>query len=264
MKLTTDILPNYFTIASEKNSHYLIPTNTFDFVDKNSKQLLVTVGDSWTWGADLPEKTRLSDLYGNIISDNLGTDWLNLGQSGSNNFFIAERVEEFGKLVNRLCYDKIYLICTFTESGRSFNSHYDVYIDYVNWFKNNSIYNFLEFLNQECVNRIQQVANEYNLILKIGTNFVDPIGITNVLPTPWFRLLGIECPIIAHAGTTGVKRLADVKFFTNQQSEYMHWFGHMVDSAAYIDRVSHDPILINAHPGPSGHSAWANYLLSNI
>ena len=80
MKLSTDLLPNYFTIATPGNSHYIKSTNCFDFVDRNADALTVTVGDSWTWGADLAPDKRLEQVYGNLISIELGTDWLNLAQ----------------------------------------------------------------------------------------------------------------------------------------------------------------------------------------
>ena len=90
MKLTTETLPLYFTVATPSNSHYTEVTNCFDFVDRNSDTLVVTVGDSWTWGADLDSDLRLQQVYGNLVSHHLSADFLNLGQSGSNNFFIAE------------------------------------------------------------------------------------------------------------------------------------------------------------------------------
>ena len=33
MKLSTDLLPTYFTIAMPNNSHYIVATNCFNFVD---------------------------------------------------------------------------------------------------------------------------------------------------------------------------------------------------------------------------------------
>ena len=64
MKLTTETLPLYFTVATPSNSHYTEVTNCFDFVDRNSDTLVVTVGDSWTWGADLDSDLRLQQVLG--------------------------------------------------------------------------------------------------------------------------------------------------------------------------------------------------------
>jgi hypothetical protein len=270
MKLTKEILPNYFTIASPKNSHYLVKTNTFDFVDCNSTTLVVTIGDSWTYGADLSndnEEFRINNVYGRIVSDKINTDWLNLGQSGSNNFFIAERAEEFGRIVNQLDYKKVYMICTFTEIGRSFNSHHDLYIDYIKWFDNNHIDNFLHFLNATCVDRIKKVAQKHGIKLIVGTNFVDAIGIDSdvLLPIPWFRLLEIKCPIVAYAGSTGVSRLhAVLQFVKNNDAGYKKWMINLINQAKYVDQTTSSQKLINQHPNADGHRIWANYILEHI
>jgi hypothetical protein len=269
MKLTKDTLPNYFIIASPNNSHYINPTNTFDFVDRNSDTLVVTIGDSWTWGSDLAlddDEFRIQHVYGNIVSTRLSADWLNLGQAGSNNFFIAEKTEELGKIINQLRYKKVYMICTFTELGRSFDSQHDNYIDYINWFKNNPIDNFLNFLNAECVRRIKQIAKTCNIRLIIGTNFVDAIGIDTdvLLPIPWFRLLGIECPIKGYSGTTGVKRLQAVSQFVKNDAEYKKWMIDLINQAKYVDQTTNSQKLINQHPDADGHKIWAHYVLEHI
>jgi len=270
MKLSKDILPNYFEIASPNNSHYQVETNTFDFVSRDSNILLVTIGDSWTWGADIhptnDEEFRIKNVFGNIISDKLNIDWLNLSRSGSNNFYIAEKVEEFGKIVNQLDYQQIYIVCTFTEIGRSFNSHHDIYIDYIDWFSKNSIDNFLHFLNAECVNRIKKITQLHGIKLLIGTNFIDAIGIDTdiLLPTPWFRLLGIECPTIGYAGATGVLRLRATEEFTSDILAYKSWMIDLIKKSHFIDQANRAPQLINAHPTVAGHKIWAKYILENL
>jgi lysophospholipase L1-like esterase len=269
MKLTKDTLPNYFIIASPDNSHYVNPTNTFDFVDRNSDTLVVTIGDSWTWGSDLApddDEFRIEHVYGNIVSTRLSADWLNLGQAGSNNFFIAEKTEELGRIINQLGYKKVYVICTFTESGRSFDSHHDGYIDYISWFENNTIDNFLNFLNAECVRRIKQITQTYNIKLLIGTNFIDAVGIDTdvLLPIPWFRLLRIDCPIKAYSGTTGVDRLQAVSQFVKNAAEYKKWMINLINQSKYVDQTTASQKLINLHPDADGHKIWANYVLEHI
>lgn len=279
MKLTKDILPTYFTVATSTNSHYTVATNTFDFVNRNSNILVVTVGESWTWGSDLTqtnvESVRLAQTFGNIISTELSADWLNLAQPGSSNFFIAEKVEELGRVISILGYKQIYLICTFTEVGRGFNSHHDCDIDYNNWFMQHSLnvesdfFKFLEFLNADCLRRINAVVDAHNLKFIVGSNFVDAIGINNdpgFLKIPWFRLLNIDCPITGYAGSTGVQRLADIIEFIPEynKSLFKSWFIELVNQSAYIDTVCSSRTLVKTHPTANGHKLWANYILENI
>jgi hypothetical protein len=269
MKLKKSVLPDYFTIASPLNSHYKVESNTFDFTDRNSDVLVVTCGDSWTWGAFLSENDdeefRLTYTFGNLVSTELNADWLNLGQSGSNNFFIAEQVEAFSKIVPQLDYKKIYLICTFTEIGRSFDSHHDGYIDYISWFDNNikvesDFDKFLYFLNAECLSRIKRAIENYNIEFRVGTNFVDAIGIesdSGFLKMPWFRLLNIDRPVV-HLGPTGALRLNCVQQFIpeHKKSLFKSWFIKLTDAT---DRVNG-----GYHPTVEGHKIWANYVLESL
>jgi hypothetical protein len=261
MKLHTHTLPNYFTIATPDNSHYKTTTNCFDFVDRMSADLVVTLGDSWTWGQKLD--SRLEEVYGNLISSKLNADWLNLAMPGANNFFIAERVEELSKLIPDLNYKKIYLICVFTETGRSFDSDHDRYIDYHSWFNQNNINNFLEFLNAECMQRIKKVVDRHNIILRTGTNFIDPVGIS-VDFMPWFRQLGIECDISTCVGSTGVTRLQAVEKFVQDKTTYIQWFNDLVDQSIYTDKVCSSEKLLTSHPDASGHRIWADNILKSL
>ena len=263
MKLSTDLLPDYFTIATPNNSHYTTPTNCFNFMDRGADTLTVTVGDSWTWGTDLDPDKRLEQVYGNLISTELSTDWLNLAQTGANNFFIAERVEELGKIISELNYKKVYLICVFTETGRSFNSHHDVYIDYASWFKENNIENFLEFLNAECMRRVQTIVDQHNIILRTGTNFVDPIGI-EVDFLPWFRQLGIDCDISACVSSVSARRLQEVEQFTQDRNTYINWFNNLVDQSWHVDQVNRSQKLVSQHPTASGHKIWADCIIESL
>lgn len=201
MKLTQDTLPNYFTIADSTNSWYSEPTNTFDFVDNNSSTLVVTIGDSWTYGDRLTN--RLGDVYGRLVADHLRADWLNLGLCAQGNFWIATMVEELAAVIPNLEYNKIYVICVFGGVGRWFNTKYDVYLDYVDWFKNNihqpsDFDQLLSWLNDECIKRILTALDPFEHVqLKVGTHYLDPIGFdrlqpTQVLEQPWYRVM--DCP----------------------------------------------------------------------
>ena len=266
MKLSTEILPNYFTIASPKNSHFTESTNCFDFVDKSSDSLLVTVGESWTWGSFL--KNRLDEVFGNLVSTHFGWDWLNLAQPGSSNFFIAERVEELAKIAHQLEYKSIMIVCVFTEVGRGFDSHHDLHIDYVTWFRDNisssdDFDKFLEMLNRNCVDRILASAdNKFQVVF--GSNFVNNLGLPadKTLDQPWFRLLGQQCDSNCYAGTTAVGRLKNVSQFLPPQAQdlYKTWFIDMVSRAQQTDRVEKYSGHMR-HPDLHGNHLWANYII---
>lgn len=272
MQLTTDTLPEYFAIASPHNSHYATETNTFDFVSRDSHSLLVTIGESWTWGSEL--QNRLHDVYGNLVSTALEWDWLNLAIPGASNFFIAEKAEELHNIVDNLDYQKIVVVCLFTELGRDFNSQRDIHIDYVSWFRDNidqpeDFYKFLTMLNQNCADRILSLRRK-NVTIVFGSNFVDNIGLPadQTLPLPWFRLLNIPCSVTAYAGTTGVKRLKDIEQFltADKQLYFKSWYSELITDSEYVDtacqQISQGKTF--SHPDKSGHSVWAKYIIDRI
>jgi hypothetical protein len=276
MILHKNVIPNYFEIASPINSHYKVATNTFDFINRQSDILLVTVGESWVYGSDLCDPndniTRLELVFGNLVSKEMKADWLNLGQPGAGNFWIAEKVEELGKIVPLLNYKKIYLVCVFTEVGRSFDSHHDRYIDYIDWFaKNDNFDDFLKFLNAECVKRILVVAEKFHINLLVGTNFIDGIGMeklgNNFLSIPWFRLLNIDAPT-SYTGLLGVSKLHNMKGFIpfKKQSQYLEWFNNLLDTASVLSsRLNNSSRLVGLqHPNALSHNEWAEYLLNNL
>ena len=111
--------------------------------------------------------------------------------------------------------------------------------------------------------RIQKVADQHNMILRTGTNFVDPVGIT-VDFVPWFRLLGITCDISACVGRTGLKRLQDVAQFTDNRVSYINWFNKIFDLSLHVDNICSSPKLVNQHPTEAGHEIWAKCIVESL
>ena len=72
------------------------------FIDNNKDSLLITVGDSWTWGdsfKDLSADYRSQHVYGTHLSRYLNTDWINYGDCGSSNPHILLGLEKILNLV---------------------------------------------------------------------------------------------------------------------------------------------------------------------
>jgi len=90
-------------------------------VDRDSKHLLITAGDSWTYGQTLDPKKRTRQIYGSLISKNKNADWINVGLCAESNLIIKDYVT---LVYNNLCksYNKITIIFTLTESTRDLHS----------------------------------------------------------------------------------------------------------------------------------------------
>jgi hypothetical protein len=186
-------------------------------------------------------------------------------------------VAEFSQIISKLNYDHIYIVCTFTGALRWFNTRYDQHINYMSWFKNN-IKNIQDFdllpiwRNQVCVNTILEALKPFDHItLKIGTNFVDPIGFealnsTQRLSTPWYQLL--NCADIGPVYTDMYYETVSqaVEFIDKEyHTIFKQWLLGIIEQAQRrIDLLTDPDIFWNYHPLSLGHKIWADYLLKNL
>tara|TARA_R110000822_G_C15209048_1_gene483171 strand:- start:128 stop:937 length:810 start_codon:yes stop_codon:yes gene_type:complete len=256
---------SHFTVADNTNSHYQTPTNTYNFVNRQSNELLVTIGDSWTWGNDLED--RLKSVYGELVSDHFNCDWLNLSLPGTGNFFITHLAEQLGTI--ELNYDKVRVICTFTEIGRSTNSQDDIDFDYNNWYLQNfteykDLYKLLYSMNRSCVNRIVTALPDYQVVF--GSNMVEPLGFEdkNHIEKSWTQLMSEKqgfaysdyCYGIGH-GISHLERIKNLIPITD--TDYKKWMVELLDGATKrIDVVSNSNFFKNLHPLKHGHRIWAD------
>lgn len=63
--------------------------DTAKLTGKNT--LVVTMGDSWTWGNHLGDD-RESLVYGKLLSDYCNADWLNIAKCGCSNYWILDNL----------------------------------------------------------------------------------------------------------------------------------------------------------------------------
>ena len=267
----------YFSIV--ETGHCSVPrTNEqqipFNFINRNSQELLVTIGDSWTWGDDITvsnnNEIRLKKVFGNVLSTILNSDWLNLGQCGSGNQWLAAKVRELSKIIPTLDYRRIYVVCTLTEVGRDFNSTYDRQTNYIDWLKTNDHTNLLEFLNSTVITEIINALTPFpHVVLKIGTNFVDHVGLETARPylvdMPWINLITSVpdvCYIVGSYAIDNFKRSSDL--FPDNMA-LLSWLNNLTDSASKRNIVLQDKHNFrNGHPLAAGHQHWAEYISQRL
>jgi hypothetical protein len=103
------------------------------YFDKNYNQptLLITAGDSWTWGDSLGGTNlkhdnfehRTNHIYGHLLAKKLSSDFINIGMPGFDNVNIILNLE---KVLDQLTksYKQINVVITLTETGREFTNIY--------------------------------------------------------------------------------------------------------------------------------------------
>lgn len=158
--------------------------------DINGKEnLLVTIGDSWTWGdslfginprtkVDSPEE-RLSAVYGyhlkNLLVD---YDWINIAYPGTANRWIVDSASRITEIVTN--YKHIIISVGLTDIGRDL-LHFELDFNENTAIKCES--NYLNQLSLTCDNR-------EDITLIVGRNFTDTFDenfnkVKNHLPKRW-------------------------------------------------------------------------------
>ena len=94
-----------------------------DIQDRNI--LLITIGDSWTWGDHLgcidwekasDDPIRLTQIFGRKLADKMSADWVNIAKPGCSNYWM---LEQLGAIENYLDdYKEVHVVITLTEDLR--------------------------------------------------------------------------------------------------------------------------------------------------
>lgn len=110
----------------------MLDRGPYDLVESSKSKLLVTIGDSWTYGArlseefnDLPE-SRVENCFGAQIAKDLQADLVNLSIPGSNNLWMARHYADVCRIAEKIDYDEIFVFVTLTEFGREISSQFDL------------------------------------------------------------------------------------------------------------------------------------------
>jgi hypothetical protein len=88
------------------------------YINNNKETLVITIGDSWTWGDSLGSiphtdtddlDARQTQVYGKHIADELNADWINCGYCGWGNIRIIRKLYEFvsgenSNVINNMTY----------------------------------------------------------------------------------------------------------------------------------------------------------------
>jgi len=292
IKLDQDNFKHFFSPVGPLHSHHEEHVWPYDYVDRGSDTLLVTIGDSWTWGSGIDgvfnvvniteeDNFRRNHLYGNLISKEKKWNWLNLGFYSMGNQWIADKVFELRALLPHLEFKKIIVMCVLTGTARWFHTWQDGHVDYKSHFVNNAMTkiqhyeNFLLDINREVIGQITHLTNSAgNVRLLVGTNGVDHCGFDSlrheqIIPLPWYRLLtdtklnGISVDI------DSIKYLPSIENYlsSDQKFAFQKWMMTKIDQAEKqtdVIKNMRDVSLDGFHPTFNGHRIWAEYILKDV
>lgn len=256
IKLSENNLLDYFNFGESWLVCDVNPLPATDFVSRNSDTLLVTVGDSWTWGASLNPNKRKNQVWGNLVSEMIGADWLNLAQPGQSNQWMANRCRELYNISAELEYKKIVVVVVFTGAARSLDQDFD----YIHWFENNSIHDFLPMLNTKAVRTITNKPS--NVELYLSSNMVDPLGYTSSFKS-WYNVLGLTDSDSVYTDITGIECLIELEEFIKGEklAEYKQWMLEQIELVERRDKFFYlKDLFFDFHPVATAQLTWAQYV----
>lgn len=260
---------------------------------ENKKCLVVTFGDSWTFGDSLGTintnkkvddyQARYTQVYGRLVADHYDADWINFGGCGWSNYPIIEKLYDllvetqhsvayFTYNIQR--YDKVIVIVTLTETGRG--------VDEI--FKSNrcSCMQYLEFEERLVYEKLAKLKELTNYTFVIGRNFtVDLPTTTNSvcnLPLNWvnvsynynaqnfFDNLNYSLDQLLISGpASGIP----FYFLGSQQNvfyDFKKFFTYQMNTVQPLWKwLRNNPLhhsYATCHPTSKSHKVWSEYIIS--
>lgn len=253
----------------------------FDFVERGSKNLFVTIGDSWTFGWRLDEETstdkdryRIDHTYGGVISQQLGWDFLNVSIPASNNLWMIEKFQQICANADQLGYERIKVFITLTEYGREFYTDFDGAPALQESYKSCQTPDDVARAISKHVADL--VLENSNIEVNLGINYVSNLYPENlqskIVPRSWLEILcdkpiDEKCIVVGswvipkyehipmyNSSVTNDVLKENLQDLVNQSEKRIN----IIYSTGYNHRVGY------GHPNSQGHELWAKYIMNTI
>ena len=261
----------------------------------NKNTLLITVGDSWTWGDHLgninwtttfDDPIRLKTVYGKKLSERLDSDWILLARPGCSNYWMLEKLKLFFYQIKQLksIYKRIIITVVLTEDFREFQ-----YIDELAYTQpyysiiDNSVdlFDFLQksenFLIKQFVNLLSDLDVEYFItraFTDIWSNNKAEFA-TALLDKTWCDVFQTKIkfanyqqvvPYIGQMSIGGITTLID--YSTNNKQILKNNFIYLEEKIRarynFFDASWYNIKGSSWHPNAMGHEIFAEYLFGKI
>ena len=262
--------------------------------NNNKDTLLITVGDSWTWGDHLgninwitqyDDPIRLHTVYGKKLSEKLKCDWILLARPGCSNYWMLEKLKYFSDQIEQLKsrYSRIIVTVTLTEDLREFgyNDEATYTIPYNSMIANSKdLFDFLaqaeNLLLETFTSLLQDLDVEY-YITRAFTDFwpENKQSYSQLLDKTWCDVFQEQVqfdryyqvvPYIGQMAIGGIAKLIDSlgdrkEIFKQNFLEIEKKIGARYNffSASWFNIKGS-----SWHPNALGHEVFAEYLFKNI
>jgi hypothetical protein len=251
----------------------------------STKRLLITCGDSWTWGdslgqISLPEvpddyEHRTTHIYGQLLANKLDSDFINLAKCGGSNIDMHDMLASIlPQVVNR--YKKIDVVITLTELLR------EIIYDPI-WVTDELDHSSLENLlkNYECImfNFFNKLFNSYpsiNFLIarNFSVTFKDNFNICPHVEKNWVTVLAenqtidpypTDLRILSNMSMTPlIAYLKNNNLMNSFKSELLEQMFLAMSGIEWLENSILNYKKATKHPTEKGHELWADYLYSYL
>lgn len=236
--------------------------NPYHYLDRSSRDLVITVGDSWTYGDSLGRtkvrngvddtEYRLANVYGNLLTEQLGADWMNLALPGASNYCMLNWL---GQLLDRkFNYAQVTCVITLTEAGRH---------EELRWAQGKLLQPSLKNIVAKTYSMVKELRLRFpKVVFKVAHNFTDSITGHGVIEKTWLEVL------------TNQQLQDDTFIVVGDHIKQLNYNYTYSDTPDVIDRALKRIDILDAcaychkedsrHPTEQGHKLWADYLVTQL
>ena len=259
---------------------------TEDIAGKDT--LLLTVGDSWTWGDHLgtidwdkatDDPIRLTQIFGRLLADRLDADWVNLARPGCSNYWMLEQLLDIQHHLANNKYKRVVAVVTLTEDLReiTYTRRIDVnrpYRDF--WSASKTIKEFLIDVEGFLFYNLERYFSSLPKVeVHVSRAFTD-VWPKNTKP---FLLEKTWCDVIQEhvkfedyqrpvpfIGQMAVNPLTEKYIVQNpeRKAEFLRIMDMVETRWNFLGESDYNLKGSTYHPNPAGHAVWADYLFSQI
>jgi hypothetical protein len=248
--------------------------------------LLITIGDSWTWGDHLgcidwekasDDPIRLTQVFGRRLADKMDADWVNLARPGCSNYWM---IEQLGAIEQYLyTYKEVHVVITLTEDLReaTYNRVVDLIPQYTNfWNNSSSLKDFLIQVERYLFDNLMAIFNNHRSInWYVSRAFTDSWAQNTssmLLDKTWCDVIQDQIKFdnyqkpVPFIGQMSITPLTDkfIRDNTDRKIEFLDIMERVGTRWNFLGTSEYNLKGSTCHPNPAGHQLWADYLFTKL